>query len=329
METLNRKKFLKLVGLSSLGMVTSRLTGSTCSNLPEDAKIIPGLPLRVAHLTDIHIQSGLEAEQGFASCLHAVNSLSQKPDMIINGGDAIMNSALTFSKEKLREQWALFHSILKNDNSILVAHCIGNHDLYGWPLAKSSEQESKYRAMDEYSIKSPYYSFQQGKWKFIVLDSIQCKNSVPGYYARLDEAQMTWLKNELQGTPENLFICIVSHVPILAICTLFDSIFKNKTHRNIPDNVLHADAAELTSLFYQYPNIKSCLSGHIHLIDHVNYLGVDYYCNGAVSGSWWKGNYHQFPPSFSVMNFYEDGKVTREVQHYNWNQANPVSVNNH
>jgi 3',5'-cyclic AMP phosphodiesterase CpdA len=326
MESLNRKNFLKLAGITSLGMLASGVKGATFTKITENIEPAATQPLRVAHLTDIHIDLGYEPEKGFASCLHAVNDLAQKPDLIINGGDAIMNSALTFSKAKLKNQWSLFHDILKRDNAIPVQHCIGNHDLYGWPLAKSSETESKHRAMEEYQIQKPYHAFQQGKWKFIVLDSIQCKTSIPGYYAKLDDEQMNWLSDELKATPSDVFICIVSHVPILAICTLFDSIFKKERHRSIPDNILHADAAELTTLFYQYPNIKSCLSGHIHLVDHVNYLGIDYYCNGAVSGSWWKGNHHQFPPSFSTMNFYDDGKVSREVHYYNWNQMQQVTA---
>jgi 3',5'-cyclic-AMP phosphodiesterase len=319
MEKLNRKNFLKLIGVSSLAMLSSKSSAAGLLSSFDEEKV-PSKPFRVAHLTDIHIQSGLVAEKGFASCLHAVNSLAQKPDMILNGGDAIMNAAFTFSKDKIKKQWGLFHDILVNDNSIPIHHCIGNHDLYGWPLATSFEDESKHTAMDEYKMKTPYYAMQQGKWKFIVLDSIRAKNSIPGYYAELDEEQMLWLKDELQNTPKDLFICIVTHVPVLAVCTLFDG-KKDKTHWSIPNNCLHGDAAELTALFYQYPNIKACLSGHIHMIDHVNYLGVDYYCNGAVSGSWWKGNHYQFAPSFSVMNFYDDGKVSRDIQYYNWQPA--------
>ena len=316
METLNRKNFLKLLGVSSLAVLSSKASAVGLLHSFSDEKKL-STPFRVAHLTDIHIQPGLDAEKGFASCLHAVNSLAQKPDMILNGGDAIMNAAFTFSKEKVKKQWELFHHILSLDNSLPVHHCIGNHDLYGWAMPNSSEMENKYLAMDEYQIKKPYYSMQYRKWKFIVLDSIRPKNSVPGYYAEIDEEQMNWLKEELQNTPKDLFICIVSHVPILAVCTLFEGNSKNKKNWNIPNNSLHADAGELTALFYQYPNVKACLSGHIHMIDHVNYLGVDYYCNGAVSGSWWKGSHHQFPPSISMMNFYDDGKVSREVNCYN------------
>ncbi len=123
---------------------------------------------------------------------------------------------------------------------------------------------------------------------------------------------------ELKNTPEDIFICIVSHIPILAICTLFDGNNHADTNWRVPDNCLHADASKLTKLFFATKNIKVCLSGHIHLVDHVNYLGIDYYCNGAVAGAWWKGSYHQCDPAYAVMNFYADGSSNRELHNYNW-----------
>ena len=322
MESLDRKKFLKTIGISTLALMGTKTNAfaSITSVFEKPATpSLPKTPLRVAHLTDIHVEPGKEPEKGFASCLHAVNSMKQKPDFILNGGDAIMNMAFTISKEKVKKQWTLFHETLMRENEIPLKHCIGNHDLYGWAMPNNTDQESKRMALDEYKIEKPYYSFQQANWKFIVLDSIRAKNSIPGYYAELDAEQMDWLQTELAQTASDVFVCIVSHVPILAVCTLFEGNTKHKKNWNIPNNSLHADASELTALFYQYPNVKACLSGHIHMVDHVNYLGVDYFCNGAVSGSWWKGNHHQFPPSFSVMSFFEDGKVSREVNYYNWN----------
>ena len=311
MKNIGRSEFLKIFGISCLSLLSPTLSSSNLI-LPTESSII-----RVAHLTDIHVEDTYLAKHGFASCLHAVNSLPQRPDFIINGGDAIMNAALTFSKEKVKEQWGVFKNIISSENSIPIYHCIGNHDLYGWPMSLSLESESRKIAMSEYGLKKPYYSFTRERWKFIVLDSIRAKKSIPGYYAELDDEQMTWLADELENTPRNIFICIISHVPILAICTLFDGLMAKDT-LTVPDSVMHADSKELASIFYRYPNVRTCLSGHIHMIDHVNYLGVDYYCNGAVSGAWWHGNHHQHPPSFSVMNFHEDGKVTREIQYYNW-----------
>jgi Icc protein len=320
METLSRHKFLKYLGISGAALLLPRISLSKETETPPSAEANPR-SVRMAHLTDIHVESGKESEQGFASVLQTVNSLIDKPEFIVNGGDSIMNSALNLSRERVKEQWALFHSLLQKHNSLPVHHCLGNHDLYDWTTPNRSHAQSKKSALDEYNLERPYYAFEKDKWKFIVLDSIHGRNTIPGYYAKLDEEQKIWLKNELEITPKNQFICIVSHIPILAVCTMFNGRNGDTEHWNIPNNTLHSDAEELTALFFGYPNIKACLSGHIHMIDHVNYLGIDYFCNGAVSGSWWKGNYHQFPPSFSLMNFFSNGKVEREVIYYNWQSA--------
>ncbi|MFI5151487.1 MAG: metallophosphoesterase family protein [Bacteroidia bacterium] len=332
MEKLSRQKFLKYLGLSSAALVIPDLSAfanasadksafakaSDSSGSPLVPSPPPSLPLKVAHLTDIHIQSGAEPEYGFASALNTVNNLEQRPDFILNGGDAIMNSALNLSREEVKKEWALFHHIVQEHNTIPVKHCLGNHDLYGWTTPSHAHTEGKNWALDEYQLAKSYYAYTKGSWKFIVLDSIHGRKSIPGYYARLDPEQMQWLKMELALTPPEHFICIIAHVPILAMCTLFNEFNKQSGHWRIPTNILHDDAEELIALFAKYPAVKACLSGHIHLVDHVNYRGIDYFCNGAVSGSWWKGNYREFPPSFSMMNFYENGKVERDLVYYNW-----------
>lgn len=273
--------------------------------------------LRVANLTDIHVRPDRTAEYGMAAALNTVNSMADTPDFIINGGDAIMNAA-ALTKGVIKEQWQVFNSIMKNENSMPVYHCIGNHDLYGFLLPSADHTESKLWAMDEYRMSNRYYSFVKSNWKFVVLDSVHARKSVPGYYGKLDEEQFIWLKNELKQTPANLHVCIVSHIPILAICCLFDRDITNTDHMRISESNMHQDCNELVGLFYQYKNVKACLSGHIHLVDYVNYLGVEYFCNGAVAGEWWKGKHNQFDPAFCVMNFYEDGTVTREVNYYKW-----------
>jgi predicted MPP superfamily phosphohydrolase len=138
MSNLDRKEFLKILGISSLSLLSSNILSK---NLPQET--LSNKPFRVAHLTDVHIENTDVSKHGFISCLEKVNSLQNKPDIIINGGDAIMNSALTFSKEKVQEQWTLFQNLLSSNNSIPVNHCIGNHDLYGWPFSVSLESESK------------------------------------------------------------------------------------------------------------------------------------------------------------------------------------------
>jgi hypothetical protein len=80
--------------------------------------------------------------------------------------------------------------------------------------------------------------------------------------------------------------------------------------------LLHTDARKLTQLFGNYKNIRCCLSGHIHLQDEVEYKGIQYFCNGAVCGNWWKGAFKGFEPGFARFHFSKDGKVKREMMQY-------------
>jgi 3',5'-cyclic-AMP phosphodiesterase len=76
---------------------------------------------------------------------------------------------------------------------------------------------------------------------------------------------------------------------------------------------MHTDFLSLKKLFFTNTNIKVCLSGHIHLQDELDYLGVKYYCNGAVSGNWWKGAFQEFEPAYAVFDFYDDGTFSRKM----------------
>jgi hypothetical protein len=81
---------------------------------------------------------------------------------------------------------------------------------------------------------------------------------------------------------------------------------------------MHVDARRLKDLFRIHPNVKLCLSGHTHLIDRVDYLGVTYLCSGAVSGAWWKGPYQEFQNSFTIIDLYDGGSFDFQVWAYPW-----------
>jgi len=48
----------------------------------------------------------------------------------------------------------------------------------------------------------------------------------------------------------------------------------------------------------------------------VDYLGIKYYCNGAVSGNWWKGAFQDFAPAYAVIELYDDGTSLRKMVEY-------------
>ena len=276
-------------------------------------------PIRVAHLTDIHIKPGKDIEASVAKAMHHAQILVPEIDFIINGGDSIMDS-LEADKDKTQIQWALFTSILKKEISLPVYHCIGNHDIWGWFIKENKpENERQYGkvwVVEALQMKKRYYSFSKDKWHFIVLDSTQL-NPAGGYIGKIDEEQLAWFQTELASVAKEKFICIVSHIPILSICA---GLFFDKTETNgdlkIQRNLMHSDFFALKKIFNNYPNIKVCISGHIHLQDELNYLGIKYYCNGAVSGNWWKGSFQEFAPAYAMLEFYDDGTSKRYMQNY-------------
>jgi Icc protein len=206
---------------------------------------------------------------------------------------------------------------MKADNSLDVHHTIGNHDIFNIGKSAGAFADGKKWACEEFQIPHQYYTFDKGRWRFIILDSVHTRG-VPGYIGRLDEEQMAWLKQTLTATPAGMYVCVVSHIPLLAVCTTFDGSRVRGNQWRIGGGDLHEDAREVKDLFHTTKNVKACLSGHIHLIDELDYLGTKYYCNGAVCGRWWAGDNQEFPPAFAVMNFYDDGTTERELHYYKW-----------
>lgn len=277
-------------------------------------------PIRFAHITDIHVKPGNIPETGMAKALHHVQQSGYKPSFILNTGDSIMD-ALEADKNKVQTQWDVFNRIVKNENSLPMRHAIGNHDVWGWFVKENKPVNDhlygKQWVKEILQLSERYYSFEQGNWTIIVLDSVQL-NPAGGYIAYLDEPQMIWLKQTLAATPKERFICIASHIPILSVCA---GLFFNKTEANgdllTKRNLMHTDFFALKSLFKNHPNIKCCISGHIHLQDELEYLGIKYYCNGAVSGNWWNGAFQDFNPAYAIMELYPDGNTKRIMVDYN------------
>jgi 3',5'-cyclic AMP phosphodiesterase CpdA len=305
---MQRRKFIQNISLIS---AASALPAFTSTETVTKKK-----HFSVAFISDIHIKPSEIAEAGMKKALQNVNQLKPPPDFIINGGDSIFD-ALAADKEKTKTQWELFNTILQSENKLTVKHCIGNHDIWGWQLKEDVKSDSLYGKawwLQQTGYNKTYYSFTQNNWHFIVLDSVQENNG--GYIALLDEQQFTWLEKELEANTEK-HICIISHIPIISFCSamFFKDMLPNGDWK-LSRALLHTDARKIKSLFKKYPNIKTCLSGHIHLQDEVNYLGIKYYCNGAVSGNWWDGAFQDFAPAYALFDFYGDGTLERKIVEY-------------
>lgn len=277
--------------------------------------------IRIAHLTDIHVQPERKADQGMIACLHHVQRLRDKPDLILTGGDSIMDSfESTDSRTKL--QWDIWHRNLKDECSLPVKSAIGNHDIWGWKKSRSKAtgEEPNYgkkRATEMLRLDERYYSFDQGGWHFIVLDSTQSDGG-EGYRAFLDDEQFDWLRRNLQSTAAGTPVLVLSHIPIISASAILWSKRDNRGDFTIAGSLVHQDGIKIKDLFAKHRNVKLCLSGHLHHVDRVDYNGVTYLCNGAVSGNWWKGRHKDCDEGYAVIDLFDDGTFEHQYITYGW-----------
>ncbi|GAB2701509.1 hypothetical protein GCM10027037_28460 [Mucilaginibacter koreensis] len=285
--------------------------------LPSLAQAIPATAkkpvMRIAHITDVHLKNELNAPAKFAKCLHHLQSQQPKVDFILNGGDVVFD----MNKENLSaisQQWQLVHHTMQTECSLPVRYCLGNHDIWWYENSKGQPTYGKQYAMNQLKLSNPYYSFTQNGWKFIVLDSVHLDVDGTWYIGKLGDEQFAWLENELKQTNANMPVLVLSHIPILTATNLIEDNVVNKWVMLGGD--MHTDTAKIISLFYRHPNVKLCLSGHIHLREKLVYNNVTYLCNGAVSGAWWNGNRRETAPGYGLIDLYADGSFEERYVNY-------------
>jgi len=312
---LSRKQFLTLAGVTALGAVsacTSSQPAAQDSSTPTAA--VSKRALRIAHLTDFHVMPIGNAPQGMRDALRHAQAQADPPDIILNTGDSIMDS-LEVTKDMAEAQWETFNTIIKEECKLPIYHCIGNHDVWGWgaptPDKQSDPLYGKGMALKQLGLKERYYSFDLAGWHFSVLDSThQAENGAQHpYIGKLDDEQFAWLEADILAVDGEKPICIVSHIPILCACEFFDGDNESSGNWGVPAAWMHIDARRFRQLFLQNPNIRLCLSGHSHQHETLQYLGVQYFTNGAVCGNWWRGSYLDFPPAYVLVDLFEDGSA--------------------
>jgi 3',5'-cyclic AMP phosphodiesterase CpdA len=317
---LTRRDAMRNVGAAALG--AAAWSGLSVSATAAQISPTRKRSLRLAHLTDIHVESARRAPEGMRSCLEHVQQLNEPVELILTGGDHVME---TFGADDVhaKSQWDLWNNGLKNDCSLPVRSTIGNHDIWGWNKTKSKTtgkepNYGKQRATEMLHLDNRYYTFAQSGWQFIVLDSVRHHPTLADEYTcHLDEKQYDWLESTLRDLPSTMPVLLLSHVPILSASVVM---WSQQEHGNfrIGGYLMHSDGVKLKDLFAKYPNVKLSLSGHLHLTDRVDYNGVTYLCNGAVCGNWWKGRHKDCDEGYAVMNLYDDGSFEHEYIKYGW-----------
>jgi hypothetical protein len=229
--------------------------------------------------------------------------------------------ALDLDRDTVQQQFDLAGKLLSDHVDSQVVHCIGNHDVWAWNRNdRNSLAHDRHFGkawwLDWTGYSSTYFSFDRAGWHFVFLDSIH-EQGKSGYEARLGDMQWEWFQKDLESVPSTTPVCVVSHVPFLhAGAQFFGPGEKSGHHWSISGTLVHMDGRKIKDLLTRHPNVRLCLSGHIHMSSRVHYNGLTHISNGAVSGAWWNGDMQETAPGYGVVDLLADGHFVPRYEHY-------------
>lgn len=269
-------------------------------------------------MTDFHVQPELNATKGMEAALR--HAMTKKPRLVMLGGDLIMDS-FAATEARTKTQWDLFTSLLKANCHVPTKYCIGNHDIWGINKERSHTSGNeplwgKKWFLEVAQMDRTYHAFEAGGWKWIVLDTVFTKEN--NYDGFIDPEQFEWLKQELETTPSTQPVLVTSHIPLFSPSPMVYGFDAKDSTWKVSGSSVTKNFNEVKKLFDTRPNVKLCISGHIHLVDRYDYNGVSYLCNGAVCGAWWLGRNKDFDPGYVVIDLYPDGTFKNEFVKWGW-----------
>lgn len=253
--------------------------------------------VRVILFTDAHIGAKDQAERT-AKALELAQA--RKPDLIVWGGDNVMNVDGNKTYESARDQFALWKSVVAAHTKAPHHAVIGNHDIW-WAAADHPQaaMRDKSFAIQTFGLPKRYYAVDAGGWRFLMLDVFHRDG------CHVDAEQLEWMQKQIADAKGS--VCLVSHAPILTATHFMELGAPKDGGWKVPASWQVGNAVDLVKLFWKHPKVKLALSGHMHQIDRLDFHGVSYVCGGAVSGSWWGGDYLGFAPAWVELELSPDG----------------------
>ena len=285
---------------------------------PTSAQSVPAAGgFRFVFMPCVHLRRDRRSPDGFRSAMTAVAALDPAPDFILTGGDMCHNLR-DQSLEQSVEMVDLFAEILGAGFKKPVHHCLGNHDLAAWNNkdAAGDPRYGKRLTIQKLGMPGPYHSFDHGGWHFVALDYMFERG--PGDFSpEFGAEQMAWLRDDLAKTAGRPTI-IVSHAPVASAVELFsDRATVDDKSRAVPFGRVVKDTPALFEAVVG-ANVRAFLSGHLHLVEELNFDGHRLICSGSVSGHQWGGPRMGTPEGFGVLDCQPDATLQFSYQSHNW-----------
>jgi hypothetical protein len=245
---------------------------------------------------------------------------ASKPEFAIMGGDHVFD-ALGVNQARANMVFDLYTSTAKSLGMPLY-NTIGNHDAFG-VLAGSGiapTDPSYGKKMYEDRMGKTYYSFDRKGYHFVVLDSIQ---PMPDrlWEARIDDAQLDWLRRDLKALAPGTPVIGVVHCPIVTAFGTYAAMVAAQQKYN---TLTVANSAEVLEVLAS-ARVLAVLQGHTHINELVKYNGIRFITSGAVCGNWWKGSRMGTPEGYSVINVHADGRVISRYETYGFVSVAPAN----
>jgi hypothetical protein len=234
MQKIDRRDFLKLSGVGGAVFV-SGLAG--CSTMGTAAGRAAGQDFFFVQLSDTHWgfsgPPNPDAGGTLQKAVAAVNSLEVQPDFIVFTGDL---THTTDDPQERRKRLAEFRQIVKELKNPNVRFMPGEHDAsLDWGAAWKE------------AFGETHYTFDHKGVHFIALDNV----SDPA--ANIGQAQLDWLKADLDKREKDAPIVVFTHRPLFDLYPQWDWATR--------------DGAKAVDLLMPYRNV-TVFYGHIHQENH-------------------------------------------------------------
>jgi hypothetical protein len=163
------------------------------------------------HASDTHVsRQSLDRLQQLRAIAEA-----RRPDFVLVTGD-LVRDALRVGEDEARGYYDLYVDEIRRF-PMPVWSVPGNHENFGIErhLSLVSPRNPLYaKGMYRQRLGPNYYSFTHGGVHFVGLDSVDIADL--WYYGHIDDAQLTWLRADLDSVPAGTPVVTFNHIPFVS-----------------------------------------------------------------------------------------------------------------